>query len=433
MAFPPPPLAEQNPKRQLTEQIFMKSKVVGKKGQRVMLNTDATGNVTPNIQTLKNLSTFTAGNAFTIQLPVGVAGKYNRKHSIKLFTQAVNYTGGVGLATKHLTGGGNDALTVTPAISASREPVTAAVVAGGAGYANGDTFSIVDATGAGAVFTVVTSAGGVVETVAYVANSAAASPCPPDFVIINPKIAIGNFTPYNVDTIFFAMRRQAIGLLSPLGELSIDFTDPARNFLRNNDITSWDTAGAGSMQITGTINALALKVQVTGIEIFDEMRNAYMNAAGATVVFANPFAYVQQPIQLVNGQVNITTLTPKGKISRLWIKAATPGSITQLQVIADGKIRVEGNVGDLNKKYREYGFRFAGDPSYQIANFGTSNALQAALNPFNFFDAAFIPDFDQREGDAIKISSFQNLVLTITATAAQTATVYMECLPGGFA
>jgi hypothetical protein len=33
----------------------------------------------------------------------------------------------------------------------------------------------------------------------------------------------------------------------------------------------------------------------------------------------------------------------------------------------------------------------------------------------------------------VKISSFTNLVLTITATAAGNATVYMECLPGAFA
>lgn len=414
----------------------MLSKVIGKKGQRVLLNTDATGNVTPNINTLKNLSQITAGQAFTIQFPVGTLNppKFNRKHGIKLFTQAVNYTGGTAMATVKTTGGGNNGLTVTVVPNSSRVPTGLTVVAGGTGYAVNDVFTIPgDATGTGATFTVLTVTGGVVNTVGYVANSATASPCPPDFVIVNPKVAIGNYTPYNVDTIFFASRRQAIGLISPLGELSIDFTDPARNFLRNNDITSWDTAGAGSMQITGVINSLAVNPSVTGQEVFDELRNAYVNAAGHTVVFANPFALVQQPIQLINGQVNINNLTPKGKIARLWIKAATPGSITQFQVLADGKIRTEGQVVDQFKKYREYGFKFAGESSYAVANYPTSNALQASLNPFNFFDAAFIPDFDQREGDAVKLSSFTNLVLTITATAAQTATVYMECLPGGFA
>lgn len=400
-----------------------------------MLNTDATGNVTPNINTLKNISQIAAGQAFTIQLPVGAGAKFNRKHTVKLLCQAVNYTGGTGQATKHLTGSGNDALTVTLTLSAGREPVTVAIVAGGSGYAANDTFQVVDATGTGAVFTVTTVSSGAVTAATYNAGSATASPVAPDFLIINPKVAIGTFTPYNVDAIFFAMRRQACGLVSALGDFNIDFTDPSRNFLRNNDITSWDTYGAGSMQITGTINGNALKPLLTGIEVFDELRNAYVNVNGQTVIFANPFAYVQQPIQLVNGQVNINNLTPKGRVARLWIRCAAgqSGTITQLQVLADGKIRTEGNVSDQFRKYREYGFRFAGNPSYDVQTIGTSNTLQGALNPFNFFDAAWIPDFDAREGDANAISSFQNLILQITATAAQTATVYMECLPGGFA
>jgi hypothetical protein len=416
----------------------MRSAVVGNKGQRVRLNSDATGNVTPNFNTLKNISQIAAGQAFTVQLPVGTAGKYNRKHTIKLLCQAVNYTGGVGQTTTKLTGGGNNALTVTLTLSAGREPVTGVVVAAGNGYNVGDTFTVVDSTGTGAVFTVATLTGGAgtgVATFTYNAGSSTASNVAPDFLIVNPKVAIGNYTPYNVDAIFFAMRRQAIGLVSALGDFNIDFTDPARNFLRNNDITSWDTVGAGSMQITGTINANAVKPILTGEETFDELRNAYVNAKGQTVIFANPFAYVQQPIQLVNGQVNINNLTPKGKVARLWIRCANgqSGTISQLQVIADGKIRTEGSVSDQFRKYREYGFRFAGNPSFDVLSIATSATLQGQLNPFNFFDAAWIPDFDQREGDANAISAFTNLVLQITATAAQTATVYMECLPGGFA
>lgn len=403
----------------------MASKQIGKNAR---VNYDPTGYRGRNVNTLKNISGVAANGAFTVKIPVG-----NRKHNTSLFCQAVNYTGGVGQATKHLTGAGNDALTVTLTLSAGREPVTVAIVAGGAGYANADTFQVVDATGTGAVFTVTANAGGVVTAATYNANSAVASNVEPDFLITNLAVGIGGFTPYQVDAVFYAMRRQACGLLSPLGELSIDYTDPKRNWLGNNDITSWDTVGASVMTITGRINANAVKPSITGNEEFDYLRNSGTNAKG-TYVFAQPFKLVQQSIDLIVGQTNINNLTVYGKIVRLWVKClTTPGTINHMEMWADGQLRAEGDMVDLFKKYGVYDFRFATVGAFAPTNISTSNSLKAALNPFTYFDAAYISDWDGREQDALTVINKDLLILKLTSSVAQKAMVYMECLPGGFA
>ena len=83
-----------------------------------------------------------------------------RYHNVCYQTTCVNYTGGTLLATKHLTGGGNDAAVVTLAVSANQVPTTVTVTTAGNGYNVGDTFSVIDPTGKGAVFTVATLTGG---------------------------------------------------------------------------------------------------------------------------------------------------------------------------------------------------------------------------------------------------------------------------------
>lgn len=402
-------------------------------GKNARLNNDPTLYRGRNINTLKNISGVAAGGAFTIKIPVG-----NRKHGTKLFCTAVNYTGGVGQTTKHLTGGGNDALTVTLTLSAGREPVTVAAVAAGNGYNVGDTFQVVDATGTGAVFTVATLTGGAgsgVATATYNAGTATASPVEPDFLMSTLQVAIGGTTPYQVDPIFYAMRRQACGLLSPLGECSVDYTDPRRNWLPNNDITSWDTVGADAMTITGRINGSAVKPNITGNEEFDYLRNSGTGANGQNFVFAQPFKLVQQTVNIAaNGQTPINNLTVFGKLVRLWVKAANSGTISYLELWCDGQLRAEGNTSDLFKNYGVYDFLFDNKHGYAAANIGTSNTLKSLLNPFNYFDGAYISDFDGREQDALNILNKDNLILKLTNTgAAQAVTIYMECLPGGFA
>lgn len=402
-------------------------------GKGTRLNLDPVGYVGRNINTLKNISGVASNGAFTVKVPVG-----NRKHGTKLFCTAVNYTGGIGQTTKHLAGGGNDALTVTLTLSAGREPVTVAIVAAGNGYNIGDTFQVIDATGAGAVFTVATTVGGAgtgVATATYNAGTASATSVEPDFLITQLTVTIGATNPYQVDTVFYSMRRQALGLLSPLGELSLDYTDPRRNWLLNNDITSWDTVGAGTMTITGRINASAVKPNITGNEEFDYFRNSGTRSNGQQFVFANPFKLVQQNVQLAaNAQTPINNLTVFGKLCRLWVKADNAGSISYLEMWADGQLRAEGNVVDLFKNYGVYDFQFNNTQTFAPSSIGTSNALKALLNPFKRFDAAYISDFDNREQDALTIINKDNLILKLTNTgAAQNAILYMECLPGGFA
>ena len=75
-----------------------------------------------------------------------------------------NYTGGTGLATTVLSGAGNAALTVTPVI-VNGSIASAAVVAGGAGYAVDDWSLVVDSTGTNGYVIVTGVAAGVVTAV----------------------------------------------------------------------------------------------------------------------------------------------------------------------------------------------------------------------------------------------------------------------------
>lgn len=395
------------------------------KGTRV--NADPVGYRGRNTNLLDNIGQVSAGNAFNAKITTG-----NRKHNTKLFCAAVNYTGGVALPIVKVTGAGNGAATATPTLTAGREPIVLAVVGGGAGFVTADIVTFTDATGTGAQYTV-TAVAGAITALAYIVGSATASPVEPDFMFTQLAVQIAGKTPIQVDPIFFAMRRQFVGVLSPLGELSLDYTDPRRNWLRNNDVTSWDTVGAKTMTITGKINPNVVKPIVTGNEEFDFLRNSITNTDGSITFFQNPVKYVQQNIQLIAGQASINNLTVFGKLSRLYVRCATtPGTISYIELWCDGQKRIEGNTVDIAKSYEAYEFNLGLKNGYSAANIATSNTLKAALNPINYFDAVYISDFDQREGDALTIQNLDTLQLKLTSSVAQAATVYMECLPGEF-
>jgi hypothetical protein len=399
-----------------------------KVSSQTRLNRDPVGHLGRSINTLKNISGLNAGGSnVTVLVPTG-----DRKHAHKLFCTAVYYTGGTGLTATKISSTSGAGLTVTPTL-VNYEPTTVAIVNGGTGWQVNDTFTFTDATGQGAVFTVASVNSGAVLTATYVAGSAVATPIPPHLFFQSLQVQIASATPYNVDPIFYTMRAQAQGRFPALGELQIAYSQPERQWLQNNDITSWDTYGASSMQIVGTVFKGLVKPGLTGDEDHDARRNSFVDSQGNTHVFNNPLKFFQAPIQLVVGQTQITNLPIQAnwKLLRLWVLCqTTPGSINYIEFWANGQQRLEGNVVDIRKEYAAYGFRF-GQPDYMVSSIAGSNLLQASYNPLRFSDAEYIADIDGRIEDAVDVSGGH--ILKLTSTVAQNATVYMEACPGGFA
>ena len=201
----------------------------------------------------------------------------------------MNYTGGTLQATKHLTGGGNDALVGTVAVSATSVPLTFAATTAGNGYNVGDTFTTVDATGTGAVFTVATLTGGAgsgVATATYNALSATASPIDPGALLSTVKQLVNGVTMRDITARFAIMIAQACGDLPLLGDLHLYYTEPARNEIRPNEATSWDLLGQNTFQVIPTLNAGYLSPGITGVMEFDYLRNSY-TPKGSTTAVAN--------------------------------------------------------------------------------------------------------------------------------------------------
>ena len=144
------------------------------------------------------------------------ASIYNFR-SGQLWYNGANYTGGTGLATVHLSGGGNNDLTVTPTVV--NGVVTAlAVVAGGTGYKAGDTFSITDSTGTGCV--------GVVSTVSSGAATA--------LTFINPPLTLQG-----------PVAGQQTKILVP-----VFFSEPWRKDVASKQFYAWCTSWQDGSQLT---------------------------------------------------------------------------------------------------------------------------------------------------------------------------------------
>lgn len=391
---------------------------------KVILNQDVLGNLSPNIVQLTDIAGGGSANQNgSITCPVDC-----RYLGIKLFPQAVNYTGGTGLTTVKVTGAGNDNLTLTPTLTAGYEPTTAAVVAGGTGYTTGDIVRIVDATGTGAQYTVTANAG-VVSAVVYVANSATASPIDPANYFASIALDVAGVSSFRgVATKFYSMLDQALGAYPRLGELPIRMIDPDRNHLQDNDLTAWDLVGAKTFTIRFRTAANLVKPTLAATRIFDNQRNFIDQGGGKVVLFNRPIKYVEQVVDLKAGITPITNLTLIGDLQRLWVLGDTPGNITQMEV-TDGTKRFDLSYAEMLAHYGEYGIRL-GQPDWTNQSYATSNALKAAINPIHYFDFAYIPDADGRTSKKLKPVS--NLTLNITSAVAQKATLLIESAPVRF-
>lgn len=357
-----------------------------------------------------------------------------RWHAILLTCLAVNYTGGNALATKRVTGAGNNDLTINLTVGNGTVlgvPNAATVVVGGTGYVTGDIITPVDATGTGAQFTVTANAGAVTALV-YVANSATSSPINPAQLMSACKLVVNNSPVRDIPVDSLLRLLWVRGIATPLGSLLLQMTESDRKFLGIEDSNSWDLTGGGTLQILIQLNNYLLPA-VTGNVEWDSLGNSVVSGGASMALPPNPIWYKETVLNLNVGENDFNqsnlTLNPNRKIQRLYFLGATPGNITRLEIYQDNSKRAEFLVPDLITKYTSYGFDF-GRPNWLNQNSPTSLKLQGAYNPPSYFDAALITDYDGRLAEALQFNG--TLSLRIFSAVQQSCRVTMELAPGTY-
>jgi hypothetical protein len=356
-----------------------------------------------------------------------------RFHTLKGKCVAVNYTGGVALATKVLTGAGNNAATVTPTIVNGQ--VTAAVAVNtGAGYVTGDTITIIDATGQGCVLTVTAAAGAI--TALAVTNGGNASPIDPVnfFASLLLKVKNAPFRAVSLDSMKRVLNMR--GIYPALGELFIELTEIRRNHLQYNDSTSWDLLNGEKFELQWKTLPTLVNPNFTLEYEYDLQPNVVPHPSdptGKTIVrFRNPVKYRETNIGLNIGDnfFNRETLNTGGEpILRMWFLGATPGNLNTIQIKADSDIKLDGTVADINERYEKGGLFTFGRGDFINFNYPTSNLLKGQYNAPKYFDAGYIADFDGRLNEAL---AYNKLDVKINSLIQQQCTVLIESAPGDF-
>lgn len=347
----------------------------------------------------------------------------------------INYTGGAALTFVNLTHPTATPVTGTLAVSSGVPGAVSAVSATGAiGWVTNDVAQVLDATGAGATFTV-TASGGVPSAFVYASGTNVPQAIQPAIMLGTVKMLVNGV---NVCDLTAQQEIQrALFNFMPIGrgQLPILFTEPWRNLTRWPEITSWDMAGQSSFQlqiaINGTFNGVAISVPaLSGYMEFDYIRNT----AGGPIL-----AKIYQQL-LSNGNAPAPVLMPISRhafsfqanaglnlygqgqipfnypILRMYILGSSPGNITQLEIDQDAT-KVEeayiipsttpGQLPQEPEALSEYGFNIS------------------------IFDAVYVADITQRVSGALKCQT--NLQLKIYSAVQQNLTIIQEKLPKSYA
>lgn len=352
---------------------------------------------------------------------------------------AVNYTGGTTQAITMVSQNGHTTTgaTATITVNAFNVPLTAAIVAGGTGtVATGDIVSIADPTGAGAQWTV-TASGGVISALAYVANSATATAIDPRLVIGNVYITVGTTNVIEstaaMEMFRWFLNQNFMQNSTPsLGQFPIFFRENWRN-LTGSRANTWDMAGQGIFSSKFNINPGYIGVNVTGVMIYDYIRNTSAGEIDQVTYqgYVNAGSAPAPSLRIISRQLLTMTMTggnyimPTGNIPTGWpilrmhFFPATPGTISQVFMKSDSDTRLQGFVGasqngltvdQVNEFLIENNFR------RDMTNTAPS------INP----DFSFIADYDQRTANQLKVASV-NMTIT-NSGGTQGLTVLLEQL-----
>lgn len=388
-----------------------------------MLNTDGTANnLGRRVDFLPGLQGSSAGPAKSTpyyQMPVA-----RRVHAVHCQCVAVNYTGGVALATVKLTGAGNNALTVT-LVPVTGVPNNPAIVAGGAGYAVNDTFSVTDVTGTGGIFTVTTVAGGVVTAATYNPNSATASPIDPGVLIGRVRQTVSSTIIRDISALDILRIQNHNRLYPTLGTLPLYYTEPETNLLGFNTAMAFDLFGQKDFGLTFEVNPGYLLPNISGTYEYDTQRNQ-IQSGGKVLPYLEIVSHKIKTINVAAGGSIEIPLDIDCPIRRVWLYGSNPGNITQVEVTQDGNKVIEGFTGDINDRLlNQYNFDM-GQPDYKNSTQTAQKNL--GLNPIRYFDTAAIFDPDQRYTSSLKVAN--TLAFKIWSAAAQQVTAVVERLPG---
>ena len=347
-----------------------------------------------------------------------------------------------------------------------------------AGFAVGDRLTFADPTGQGVILRCTAAGTGALGNSTFVIDSLGTpTPVNPATLITGMKISVNGQNMRDVSPALLMSIQAACGYNPDFGTLSILFTEPFLNMLRDNTILSWDLTGQTQFSLQLQIAAGVASPNVQGVVHFDYNRNmrkasaadvsaGLAKTAGNMIPFLQPVAMHAFSQPIVSGRNDIVTLPWSFPIRRLWMLGSVPGNIYQLEIIADGTKIIEATAQDLNAAYGKYGFLIGnvfyapvlggglgasatignGNPATQpvggnfVPTTVPNGALQAVTNcglqgffggngPFPF-DTAAIFDIDNRPWEALTVQ--QSLIVRVWSNAAQTLTIVEETLPGGF-
>lgn len=349
-----------------------------------------------------------------------------RYHRNKLQCAAVNYTGGTGLAALKVVSTAGLGGIGTLAVSSFGIPGAVTAVSGGTGWVTGDIATLIDATGTGAQFTV-TASGGALTALVYIANTATASPIDPGLLLPQEQLLVNGINIRDITPRFEMMIAQANGHNSRLGELPLFFTEPWRDIVGASEANSWDMAGQSTFQHKFQIAPGYQLATVVGTQEFDFGRNARPDGKGGQQYFLDPISHHTFTQPIVAGVTSINTLPFDFPILRIWFLGSTPGNITQIEIYQDQNKIAEMTLEQMKEAYQDYGFQF-GQATFAVNTQTAQKPL--ALNPLNYFDAAYISDPDQRYWKALKCQN--SLVVRVYSAVAQQLSMVMETLPGAY-
>jgi hypothetical protein len=338
---------------------------------------------------------------------------------------------------------------------------------------------IADPTGVGQAVSI-TTAGGVATVVTMTAGftAPAIGPVNPSTFLNSVRLQVNGITVRDILPAHNLSILAAGGYLPQMGSYPILFTEPARNMLRDNELTSWDLAGQSTFQLQLGIASGLVSPTLTGAMEFDFNRNArpvknatqLANAiaagllpAGTTlatkprVPFLQPVAQHAFGVPISAGRFDVTTLPWNNPQTRLWLSGSIPGNIYQVEVMCDGNMIFQATAQQMFELASEYGFQLGNASSAPTAGGGGGIGGGAAwagttiLNQTpvsipngapNFFsspanglsgfplDGAVIFDPDQRPWKACRTA--QSFILRVYSNVAQNLTVIQETLPGAF-
>lgn len=371
------------------------------------------------INFINGITGVATGASAIVNMPVN-----QRYHRLIFQCKAVNYTGGTSETIVKITSSAGAGATGTPTI-VNGQVTAITITAGGTGWTVGDTFTITDATGAGAIFTVATVTGGPPGAIATATVTSGGSPTAinPGTMVLNIKLSVNGVNMRDITPAQMLAISQYNGYVPTLGELPIFFTAPWRNVNFHNEVNSWDTFGQATFSIQFQISGSVVNPTLTGVQEFDYFRNLKPSADGKTQVpFLQPVSQHSFSVPIPAGVFSLNTLPIDYPISRMYIVGSTPGSITQLELLQDQNKVLETTAEQNRQAYLEYNF---------LANNAAMSSIPNGALSASPFDVAYISDPDQRYWKALKCAN--SMIIRVTSSVAQTLTVIQETLPGAYA